>query len=110
VPLRPGRRYAPSRPVAWSAIAGVGAAVTLLPAAHTITHLGPPFYAPMTAGVIGADRPDSPHTDGLEWLDYQVGPQLGTVRADVEVGPVDPWADEVARNRYGSWGPNLYGD
>jgi hypothetical protein len=115
VPLRHGRAHAPtavSRPTAWSALAGVGAAsmVMLLPAVHTFTRSGPPFYATMTAGAISPDRPDNPHNEPGEWLQYQLGPQLGTARADVMVGPADPWADEVARYRYGQWGPNLYGD
>jgi len=115
VPLRLGESCVPfevSRPLTWTALAGVSAAsmVMLLSAVHTIAHPGPPLYATMTAGAISPDRPDSPHTDGLEWLQYQVGPQLGTARADVLIGLVDPWADEVARLRYGSWGPDPYGD
>jgi len=85
----------------------------MLPAAHMLwRHAGPPFYSAAGVGAVSPDRPDSPHTDGLEWLRYEPRLQAGTARTDILVGSVDPWADDVARYRYGWWGPgpNLYSD
>jgi len=116
VPLRPGPvpdEYAVSKPRVWSALAGVGAAsvFTLLPPGHVLMHhSGRPFFAAAVAGAVSTDRTDYLHADGLEWMEYQLGPQMGTARTDILIGPVDPWSGEVARYRYGSWGPNLYGD
>lgn len=110
VPLRPRPAldaYTVSTPRAWAALTGVGAsALVLLPAGHVLAqHSAWPHYSATAADTSTVGRPDDPHRDGLEWLQYQTEPQAGTARTGIMTGPVDPWADDVAHHRYGRWGP-----
>ncbi len=115
LPLRTGRApdpYATGHRRSWSAVGAVGAAsvITFVPAAHIALHeiyRPDPYYAAQ-AGAISADRPDYPHVELIEpWL-YGLRATAGTARADIIVGPVDPWSELAARERYGWWGPRPY--
>jgi hypothetical protein len=79
----------------------------LAPAGVSSRHHFYPYVS--AAQLAGPGRPELPHpaepdmTFDTPWA----GP--GTARADVAVGPVDPVSWDGSE-RYGSYGPNLFGD
>lgn len=118
VPLRPGPArdpYAVSKARALLTSTGVSAASVLiaLPTAGQMirhSHAQPRYAATVAGAASSLGRWDEFHRDGLEWAMNREGPQPGTTRTMIATGPLDPWADQVARERYGPWGPDLFGD
>jgi hypothetical protein len=103
------RRQVRLRRLAFSALAPVGAASVVVASTVEFNNVHHSYPFLLAAASAGSGNPDLPHMPERDMTYYSSSVEAGTASTFSFVGPVSPMAWDGSE-RYGSYGPNIFGD